>query len=183
MSIRYVFGLSAILYSAVFLAAVGCDGRPEANPTDNHEHAADEHDHDHGEEHTDKHDHEHEHGHDHEHAEGEHAHPETYAAAVAELETLRAAVEKASAGDDLAKADDDVHEIGHLLEDVGKLAEKEPVSDEAKAKIKSAVEDLLDAFEQIDAKIHSDQGKTYADIADKISAAMAVLKANVHEEK
>jgi hypothetical protein len=189
MTVRIAFGFSAVLFSAVILAVAGCDKPPAppavanssdaAAPADDHghEHGHDEHAHDHDEEHAGQHQHEHD------HADGEHAHPETYAAAIAELDELRAAVEKASGDDDLAKADGEVHEIGHILEEVGKLADKESIGDDAKTEIKSAVEDLMDAFEQIDAKIHGDEGKTYADVAEKINAAMSVLKANAHEEK
>jgi hypothetical protein len=188
MSIRFAFSACTLVFSVAFFSAVGCDSQPASPAADSHnaaastddhdhQHADDEHAHNHAEEHA------HDHDHEHDHAEGEHAHPESYAAAIVELEELRAAVEKASAEDDLAKADSQVHEIGHLLEDIGKLADKESVSDDAKTKINAAVEELMDAFEQIDAKIHGGDGKTYADVAEKVNASMTVLKANGNQEK
>lgn len=191
MAIRSEFGFWATLVLVAFLPTLGCDAQqaaPEgarpaesAVPADDHDHvhADDEHAHSHEDEHAEEHAHEH----SHDHADHEHEHPETYAAAVARLDQLRGVVEAASKGDDLAKADDDVHEIGHLLEDLDKLAEKETFGDDVKAEIKQAAEDLMDAFEQVDARIHGDEGKAYSDVAEKINAAVSLLKSRVNEEK
>ncbi len=182
MATRFSFGGMFVLMLAAYLPILGCDAKPAPPPagggtaTEDHDHADADHDHDHDQAqgHAD---------HDHEHAEVDHAHPETYAAAVTELDKLCAAIEAASAKDELSKADDEVHEIGHLLEDVGALAGKEPLGDDAKAKIGAAIEELMDAFEQVDAKIHGGEGKAYSAVADKINAAMSVLKDHVTEEK
>lgn len=183
MAIRFAFTWSIAWILAAILPTLGCT--PQQGPPAESAASAgsDEHEHEHADdEHAHTHADEHDHAHEHEHADDEHDHPETYAAAVAELDKLRGAIETASADDDLARADSEVHAIGHLLEEVGKLADKEPFSDDDKAKIKAAVEGLMDAFEQVDAKIHDGKGKSYADIADEIDAAMSILKARVTKE-
>lgn len=119
------------------------------------------------------------HGHEHGHGHG-HEHPKTFAEAVQQIEGLRKAIAEAFAANDLEKADGPVHEIGHLLEDAEALAKKENVADEA---VKKALGDLFEAFGQIDGKIHGKpDGKTYAEVAPALEAAMDVIRSKPGEK-
>jgi hypothetical protein len=138
------------------IATLGCDGleqKPSSKPP------ATAHNHDHG-------------GHDHKHA-------ETFADVVKEIEgfqtTIKQAFEKKSPDD----AHDALHEIGHSIELVVSLAQKQKVADADMPGIKQAAEDLMDAFGAIDAKMHSLPGKDYQEVSSKIDAAMQTLKASV----
>ncbi|MEW4528309.1 hypothetical protein [Maioricimonas sp. JC845] len=141
----------------------GCGGQapsPEteaSNSTDAH----DDHDHDH----------DHDHGHDHEQ-------PETFDAAVAELAELRDKIESALAEDDLKKADGPVHEVGHVLEGLGSLAEKAGLSEEQQATVKDAQKKLFSAFGGLDETIHGkESGKTWDQVSSDINEAIASLQA------
>ena len=71
---------------------------------------------------------------------------------------------------------DCVNRVGHILGEIPALADKESISDEDKAAIKSAVEDLFEGFGELDDKMHGGEGATYEEVADKIAQAMATLK-------
>jgi Spy/CpxP family protein refolding chaperone len=116
------------------------------------------------------------HGHDHGHAHG--GHPETLAAALHELEETRDTVRDAFAKDDSEAAHGPLHDVGHLLGEVGELAEKAELSAEAKSTIKANVDTLMDSFGAVDKKMHSadgSEGSDYKDVAEKIDAAIAAM--------
>lgn len=121
------------------------------------------------------HDHDHDHGHDdHEHGHG-HEHPETYAEGVGMLVELRDTVRDAFAKEDIDTAHGPLHDVGHLLEDLPKLAEKhDPLPD--KEEVKQATDELFDLFTKVDEKLHGEEGTTYAEVSDKIDAAIERLK-------
>lgn len=154
----------AVLFLLVPMQLVGCGGSepksdsPSPQAGDSHEHP----DHaDHAE---------------HDHQDGDH--PQTLSAAVANLEELRAAIEKAFAADDMSEADGPVHQIGHALEAITSLAKKSSLSADEQKVMKEAVDVLFDSFGAIDQRIHGgkEAGKSYADVAEQVETAMTQLK-------
>jgi len=117
----------------------------------------------------------------HEHGEGHH-HPETLADALTELTELRDAIRDAFAKDDTDKAHDPLHEVGHIIEVVQELAEKEKLPEDRLAIVKSSTEELFNAFGDVDKTMHGGEGSTYKDVSEKIDAAMVALKAAITGE-
>lgn len=130
-------------------AVVGCE--PAAKPAANATSASD-------------------HSHEHEHAE-----PATLAEAVKELEGICATIKAAFAKDDAEAAHEPLHEVGHVLEPIAKLADKSTLDDAGKEEVKKAASSLWDAFEQVDLGMHGDGGKKYSEVADAIDASLKVL--------
>ena len=142
---------------AYLMFVAGCGTSPTAPPS-----ATKTADHDH--------DHEHEHGNEaHEH------HLETYALALAELTSLRDTTRDAFAKNDLDAAHEPLHEVGHVLDEIPKLAEKEGISGEALGNLKAAVKTLFDAFGDVDKTMHGQDGSKYSDVSAKIDDAVKVL--------
>lgn len=117
----------------------------------------------------------------HEHGEGHH-HPETLVDALTELTELRDAIRDAFAKDDTDKAHDPLHEVGHIIEVVQELAEKEKLPEDRLAIVKSSTEELFKAFGDVDKTMHGGEGSTYKDVSEKIDAAMVALKAAITGE-
>jgi hypothetical protein len=118
------------------------------------------------------------HDHDHEH----HAHPETLAAGIGELEKVVKEVgEKLAAGAKDA-ADDAVHAVGHLLEDLEGLLEKEQLGADLKEGGRKALAELNACFDKLDEALHAAAGDgdspadVHASVAERITAAVAALK-------
>jgi hypothetical protein len=149
--------LALVLLMHASISLVGCGGAQTTAPNS----PADRHDHDHKT-----------------HADG-HAHPESFAAAVTEVEQCRAEIKTAFASDDLAKADGPLHEIGHLLKKLPELAAKEPLSETDQQQVKQAVDSLMDSFAELDERVHSGgrAGKSYDDVANDIDKAIAKVNA------
>lgn len=159
---------TAVTAVALGLFVVGCDAPQPPSETspaaaDDHDHG--DHDHDHAE-------HDHDHG-DHDHA--DHEHPETLAEGVAVLKGLVEKVKSSLGGDDTSEADGHVHAIGNLLVDME--AKAEGLEDE----VRGAVGELLDAFDELDQKIHDDAGPVFDDIAERVDAAMATLDTHLEQ--
>lgn len=115
------------------------------------------------------------HGHDHAGHDGDH--PETFAAVVAELAEKRDAIKAALTANDLRKADGPVHAVGHLLEDLGDLANDTGLSVEQQATVKSAQQTLFAAFAGLDETIHGEEsGKTWFQVRDDINQSIASLQ-------
>jgi predicted RNase H-like HicB family nuclease len=121
-------------------------------------------------------DHDAEHDHD-----GEHEHHETYADAVKELDELRLVAKNALAENKVEAADKAVHELGHILAELPALADKEGVM--ADERVKPAIDDLFDCFDQIDQKLEGGVGKTYDEVAERIDAAMDTLRSKVKSQE
>jgi len=119
--------------------------------------------------------------HDHAHDKSEAA-PATYAAAVEEIEHLRKTIKEHFDAKKLKEADDAVHEVGHVLETVTKLAAKASLPAEDLELVKKHVEELFTAFGKIDEKLHGGQGSDYNDVAKEIEAAVEALKSKVKSE-
>jgi hypothetical protein len=119
-------------------------------------------------------------GHDHDH--GDHAHPETLAEGVAELEkVVKDVADKLGSGAKDA-ADDAVHAVGHLLEDLEGLLEKQPLTADLKEAGKKALAELTDCFDKLDTALHAAEGEgetpaaVHATVAERIGAAVTALK-------
>jgi hypothetical protein len=179
--------IAAFASVCVFLA--GC-GSPESSPAtppeesngDAHDHDGDAHDHD-----GDAHDHDGDHDHDGEHDEDAdgHSHPETLSGAFEELDELHAAIKEAFSAGDADKAHGPLHDIGHALEEVSALADKESLSEEDQAKVKGAIDQLFDGYGAVDERMHKGEeaGKSYDEVADAVDDAMDVLRATINPEQ
>jgi len=117
----------------------------------------------------------------HEHGEGHH-HPETLNDALTELTELRDTIRDAFAADDPDKAHDPLHEVGHIIEAVQELAEKEKLPEERLAAVKTSAEELFTAFGEVDKSMHGEEGSSYKDVSAKIDAAIAALKSAITGE-
>jgi outer membrane murein-binding lipoprotein Lpp len=103
-------------------------------------------------------------------------HAETYAAAVDNLNELATSIKEALTANDEDKAHDPLHKIGHVLEEIPALANKESFNDEDKEAIKKAVDELFDCFGKLDEKMHGKEGATYDEVANRIEQALATLQ-------
>ncbi len=190
---RYNIDQIAICLSLFYvLYLCGCNpsapesrrGAPEAVEEHDHDHDDHDHDdhneHDHDEHDHDEHDHdEHDHDeHDHDQDDADHAtdHPETYAEAVALVAKLQLQIKEALATGDIKVADVPLHEIGHVLEAIPLLADKQSLSEADEEAVKKAVDTLFDAFGQIDEKVHGDGEPSYTPYAEKIESAIGTLQ-------
>jgi hypothetical protein len=103
--------------------------------------------------------------------------PESYAAAVAEIKVLRDSIRETLASDSPEDADTELHEVGHLLEHLPELSTDVTLPEGADAKIKEAVNQLLDAYGKLDV-FHGGDAKevTYDDVADTIESNIETLE-------
>lgn len=122
----------------------------------------------------DDHDHE---GHEHGDADHDHHHAETYAEAVAELQELRDTLRDSLKAGERDKGDVAVHEIGHVLDQLPKLAEAAGLSAEQQDEVNKEVENLFGHFDEIDKAFHGekDQEVPYEEHAEEIDAAIERL--------
>lgn len=101
--------------------------------------------------------------------------PETFAAAVSELTKMRDVIAAGFAADDVDSIHDQLHEIGDLLEATEKLLADTKLDADAKKAGAAAIETLFDEFGAVDATLHGEEGKEYADVSDSIDQAIAQL--------
>ena len=99
------------------------------------------------------------------------------AEAVEMLKGMVAKVKSSLGGDDASEADGHVHSVGHLLVDME--AKAEDLEDD----VRGAVSDLIDAFGELDEKIHDEADPVFDDISDRVEAALATLDAHVEQLK
>lgn len=105
-----------------------------------------------------------------------HAKPdETFDGAVSSLMELRDTIRDGIAAGDPDKAHGPLHKIGHVIESLPKLAEKEGKSAEQVSSLKGAADSLLDAFGEIDKTFHGGEGSTYDEVAPEIDVAMNTI--------
>lgn len=165
--------------AAVAVVVAGCEPPTPVSGGGSGAGDHDHHDHDHSHDGHDHAEHGHE-GHDHDahgHAEDDHAHPETLGEAVEMLRGLVDKVKSSLGGDDVSEADGHVHAVGHLLVDMETKAE------ELEEEVRGAVSDLIDAFGELDEKIHDEAEPVFDEIAERVEAAMATLDAHVEQVK
>lgn len=82
------------------------------------------------------------------------------------------------------EAHDALHEIGHLLEGAEKLVADSTLADEAKTALATAVKDLMDGFDEVDARLHDkNEGLEYSEVKEKIESALKVVTDTVSSLK
>lgn len=101
--------------------------------------------------------------------------PESLAAGVEQLTSLRDTVAAGFAADDVDSIHDQLHSVGNLLECIESLAESSELSDDQKKAAGQAIESLFDAYGGVDAKLHGQEGNDYADVKEEINAAVDTL--------
>jgi hypothetical protein len=158
MHVRRAVPLSA---SVLLACAVGCAPAPSPAPPAVSAAA------------TDGHEHEHDHGHD---------APATLAEGIARLESLSAELTEKLAGNSVEAADEAVHGIGHLLEELRDLAEKEGFAGETRAVVRRALNDLEECFGKVDEAFHAadtaadSPAKVLESVQEKLQAAFKAVK-------
>ena len=100
---------------------------------------------------------------------------ETYKEAVDELVSLDKTMREAFANNDEDAAHGPLHDVGHLLEVVAKLSEKEGLTGEQQQSLKDAVDKLFDLYGTVDATMHGQEGKPYGEVSAEIDEHLAVL--------
>lgn len=100
--------------------------------------------------------------------------PPSFAEAVAKLVALRDQIRDAFAAQNEEQGHEPLHEVGHLLEDLPGLAEKQ-VSPADLPEIKQTSDELFDLFAKVDEKMHGAEGAAYADVASAIDAGIERL--------
>lgn len=119
--------------------------------------------------------------HDHDHGHGEHEHAETVGEAFHELSELHETIKAAFADDDTEAAHGPLHDVGHILLEMGELADKSELAAEAKTAVGDQVEILMDAYDSVDKVMHGKEGSEYSEVSEKIDSAMTALKAALGE--
>ncbi len=98
------------------------------------------------------------HGHDHgDH--GDHVHPATLAEGVEQLQKALATITTSLATGANDAADDAVHEVGHLLEDLEQLVDKQEWTAEVKETGRKALAELTECFDKLDQALHAAEGE------------------------
>lgn len=98
--------------------------------------------------------------HDHDHGDhGDHVHPATLAEGVEQLQKALATITTSLAKGANDTADDAVHEVGHLLEDLEQMVEKQEWTAEVKETGRKAIADLTESFDKLDQALHAAEGE------------------------
>lgn len=99
----------------------------------------------------------------------------TFSAAVSDAISLRNTIRDGFAAGDVDAAHGPLHEIGYELEKIPELATTADLSSEQLEQVKSAVEQLMDAFGEVDKTLHGGEGSTYEEEAQKIDSGIKTL--------
>lgn len=124
------------------------------------------------------------HGHDH----GDHVHPATLAEGVEQLQKALATITTSLATGAKDEADEAVHEVGHILEDLEKLVEKQTVTAELKETGRAALAELTDCFDKLDQALHAAEGEgesavqVLGSVTERIGNAIVSLGALIKGE-
>jgi hypothetical protein len=117
------------------------------------------------------------HGHDH----GDHDHPATLAEGVEQLQKALATITSSLATGAKDAADDAVHDVGHLLEDLEQLVEKQEWTAEVKETGRKALAELTECFDKLDQALHAAEGegesavKVLGSVTERIGKAIVSL--------
>ena len=107
----------------------------------------------------------------------EHAHAETLAEAVTELSTLHSEIATAFTADKPDDAHDALHDVGHVLEELGPLAQNEKLPEDRLTAIETAVKTLMDGYGELDKTMHGAEGKSWSEVSASIDEALKNIKA------
>ncbi len=103
--------------------------------------------------------------------------PDNLDDAVAELSKLSKTIADSINSGDIHDDHGPLHDVAGLLDGIKALAEKSSMKDDAKKAIASATDQLMDAYMDVDYRLHdSKKGKDYADVSDQIQKALATLE-------
>jgi len=103
--------------------------------------------------------------------------PDNYNDAVAELATLSTKISDSIKSGAISDDHGPLHDMPRLLDGIASLGKKSSMDDDAKKAVSGAVESLMDAYTDVDYRLHdSKKGKDYADVADEINEAIKTLK-------
>lgn len=108
-------------------------------------------------------------------SEGHHA-PATFAEGLSSLATMKANIQSAFEKSDPESAHHDLHEIGHTLESLQKLAQTSDMAEADQVAVVAAIESLFEAFGKLDEMMHGGDEMAYKDVAGDIDAAMVSLE-------
>ena len=99
-----------------------------------------------------------------------------YAAAVAALERHGIAVRQAFTGGAPEKAHDSLHELGNILDKFPTMVDGTQLSPADRDAVKTASEELFDAYTELDMSMHGGDAVKYEDLEEKIDTNLAILK-------
>jgi hypothetical protein len=119
---------------------------------------------------------------DHGHSHAEHDHAHTYAEAITEIKELRETVQNAFAAGTGADADGSLHEIGHLLEDLPRLARDAGLDRDQVIAVRETSDRVFDAYGELDTAIHSGEeipDGIYEGVAETIDSGISELEAKL----
>ena len=103
--------------------------------------------------------------------------PTTFQQAVEELVQQRNTIRDGFASGNVDAAHGPLHEVGHTLELLVKLAEKKGIQGSDLETVKQSTETLFDAFDNVDKTLHGGEGSTYEDEAETIDKALGSIAA------
>jgi hypothetical protein len=130
----------------------------------------------------------HAHSDDHEHDHGDRAHPATLAEGVEQLQKSLATITTSLATGAKDAADDAVHDVGHLLEDLEQLVEKQEWTAELKETGRTALAELTECFDKLDQALHAAEGEgesavnVLGSVTERIGKAIVSLGALIKGE-
>lgn len=107
--------------------------------------------------------------------EGDHA-PATFSEGLSSLATMKSNIQSAFEKSDPESAHHDLHEIGHTLDSLEKLAKTSSMAEADQVAVVAAIESLFEAYGKLDEMMHGGDEIAYKDIAGDIDAAMASLE-------
>jgi len=106
-----------------------------------------------------------------------HEDPKSLPDAIKILEKHTGTINKAFNDKKPEDAHDSLHDVGHVLEAIPALAKD--LSDEKKATIKKAVDELFACFGTLDETLHGGPEAPFSKIEERIAAAMTDLKSSI----
>ena len=157
MRIRFLRGASIVAAFAL-LSASGCDNGAASGPTAGKSPPSPAAKHD-GQDHYEAHE----------------DSPQSYGEAVTKLVALRDKMRDAFAAKNDEEAHEPLHEVGHLLESLPRLADKQTPAIDAES-IKQTTDELFDLFSKVDEKMHGAEGAAYSDVASQVDAGVERLQ-------
>lgn len=102
--------------------------------------------------------------------------PASLSEAVSEFVKTRDEVRDGFANDNVEEIHGSLHDVSTMLEGMETLLPSSGLNDADSKAAAAAVEALFDSYMAVDGKLHGQDGKEYADVADDIDAAVETLQ-------
>ena len=96
----------------------------------------------------------------------------TFKELATELVEMRNRIRDGFATNNMEMAHGPLHEVGHVLEKIATAAATENLSADKMEIVRTAKEELFEAFGQGDLTLHGKEGKTYDEVKDSVDAAL-----------